>query len=103
MLTNVYSAEGIIGRQRIIGLWIFTPLPADKATTSRSRSKQSVKCFKIDTLRNAHLCLIDLGVHATLSNLKIENKTRPSALGMSDPIWGPLIHIFVDEKKKCEG
>ena len=30
-----------------------------------------------------------------------ENKhiTRPSALGMSDPIWGPLIHIFVDEKK----
>ena len=30
-------------------------------------------------------------------------KTRPSALGMSDPIWGPLIHIFVDEKKKCEG
>ena len=26
--------------------------------------------------------------------------TRPSALGMSDPIWGPLIHIFVDEKKK---
>ena len=30
-------------------------------------------------------------------------KTRPSALGMLDPIWGPLIHIFVDEKKKCEG
>ena len=29
--------------------------------------------------------------------------TRPSALGMSDPIWGPLIYIFVDEKKKCEG
>ena len=29
--------------------------------------------------------------------------TRPSALGMSDPIWGPLIHIFVDEKKKCKG
>ena len=26
-------------------------------------------------------------------------KTRPSALGMSDPIWGPIIHIFVDEKK----
>ena len=26
-------------------------------------------------------------------------QTRPSALGMSDPIWGPLIHIFVDEKK----
>ena len=26
-------------------------------------------------------------------------KTRPSALGMSDPIWGPSIHIFVDEKK----
>ena len=25
--------------------------------------------------------------------------TRPSALGMSDQIWGPLIHIFVDEKK----
>ena len=25
--------------------------------------------------------------------------TRPSALGMSDPIYGPLIHIFVDEKK----
>ena len=30
-------------------------------------------------------------------------ETRPSALGMSDPIWGPLIHIFVDDKKKCEG
>ena len=29
--------------------------------------------------------------------------TRPSALGMSDPIWGLLIHISVDEKKKCEG
>ena len=26
-------------------------------------------------------------------------ETRPSVLGMSDPIWGPLIHIFVDEKK----
>ena len=26
-------------------------------------------------------------------------KTRPSALGMSDPIWGPLIHIFVDKEK----
>ena len=25
--------------------------------------------------------------------------TRPSALGMSDTIWGPLIHIFVDEMK----
>ena len=30
-------------------------------------------------------------------------KTRPSALGMSDPIWGPLIHIFVDEKKNWKG
>ena len=30
-------------------------------------------------------------------------QTRPSALGMSDPFWGPLIHIFVDEKKKCKG
>ena len=29
--------------------------------------------------------------------------TRPSAFGMSDPIWGPLIHIFVDEKKNWEG
>ena len=28
-----------------------------------------------------------------------KSSTRPSALGMSDPIWGPLIHIFVDEKK----
>ena len=27
------------------------------------------------------------------------NETRPSALGMSDPNWGPFIHIFVDEKK----
>ena len=26
------------------------------------------------------------------------NETRPSALGMSDPNWGPFIHIFVDEK-----
>ena len=39
-----------------------------------------------------------------LSGLKTGNQadlctTRPSALGMSDPIWGPLIHIFVDEKK----
>ena len=34
---------------------------------------------------------------------QMELITRPSALGMSDPIWGPLIHIFVDEKKKCEG
>ena len=25
--------------------------------------------------------------------------TRPSALGMSDPIWEPLIHMFVEEKK----
>ena len=23
----------------------------------------------------------------------------PSALGMGDPIWGPFILIFVDEKK----
>ena len=28
-----------------------------------------------------------------------KSSTRPSALGMSDPIWGPLIHILVDEKK----
>ena len=33
-----------------------------------------------------------------LSLLKrIAVKTRPSALGMSDPICGPLIHNFVDE------
>ena len=48
--------------------------------------------------------------HAPLSICKFNilhspntSLTRPSALGMSDPIWGPLIHIFVDEKKKCEG
>ena len=35
--------------------------------------------------------------------VEVESSTRPSALGMSDPIWGPLIHILVDEKKKCEG
>ena len=29
--------------------------------------------------------------------------TRPSALVMSDPIWGPLFHMFVDEKKNWEG
>ena len=28
--------------------------------------------------------------------------TRPSALGMSDPIWGPLIHIFVDERRSAK-
>ena len=36
-------------------------------------------------------------------NLGHTKVTRPSALGMSDPIWGPLIHNFVDEKKKCKG
>ena len=41
-----------------------------------------------------------LGNGETDVNIK---QTRPSALGMSNPIWGPLIHIFVDEKKKCEG
>ena len=45
--------------------------------------------------------LIGQFVHFNL--LKLVSLTRPSALGMSDPIWGPLIHIFVDEKKKCEG
>ena len=78
MLTNVYSAEGIIGRQRIIGLWIFTPLPADKATTSWSRGKQSEKRFTIDILRDAHLCLFDLeymALYEYMSNLKIENIT----------------------------
>ena len=29
-------------------------------------------------------------------------RTRPSALGMSDPIWGPLIHIFVDERRSAK-
>ena len=32
----------------------------------------------------------------------IAGKTRPSALGMSDPIWGPLIHIFVDERRSAK-
>ena len=30
-------------------------------------------------------------------------RTTPSALGMPDPIWGPLFYIFVDEKKNWEG
>ena len=47
---------------------------------------------------------IELNVNIDKWNKKHSaNETRPSALGMSDPIWGPLIHIFVDEKKKCEG
>ena len=37
------------------------------------------------------------------ANKRKNSKTRPRPLGMSDPIWGPLIHIFVDEKKNCEG
>ena len=41
-------------------------------------------------------------VHLLIRRIAIF-QTRPSALGMSDPIWGPLIHIFVDEKKKCGG
>ena len=28
---------------------------------------------------------------------------RPSALGMSNPNWEPLIHTSVNEKKNCEG
>ena len=36
-------------------------------------------------------------------NAQIPSETRPSAIGMSDPIWGPLILFFVDDKKKCEG
>ena len=31
--------------------------------------------------------------------MQIYYVTRPSALGMSDPIWGPLIQSFVDEKR----
>ena len=50
---------------------------------------------------------IHIYIYINFPNEKIENvnvnQTRPSALGMSDPIWGSLIHIFVDEKKKCEG
>ena len=38
-----------------------------------------------------------------LDELQLLVKTRPSALGMSDPIWGPFIHVFVDEKKDWEG
>ena len=45
-----------------------------------------------ETLHNEIKCVLNVKE----SNF---NKTRPSALGMSDPIWGPLIHIFVDEKK----
>ena len=30
-------------------------------------------------------------------------KTRPTAFGMSDPICGPLIQNFVDDKKNWEG
>ena len=33
---------------------------------------------------------------------ELENETRPSALGMSDPIWGPLIYIFVDERRSAK-
>ena len=29
--------------------------------------------------------------------------TKPGAFGRLDPIWGPLFHIFVDEKKNREG
>ena len=50
---------------------------------------------------------IHIYIYINFPNEKIENvnvnQTRPSALGMSDPIWGSLIHIFVDKKKKCKG
>ena len=52
--------------------------------------------------RGRFFLLLDLGPEAAAGGMGLEI-TRPSALGMSDPIWGPLIHIFVDEKKKCEG
>ena len=43
--------------------------------------------------------MVGIKIHVTNARRRIKQGTRPSALGMSDPIWGPLIHIFVDEKK----
>ena len=38
-----------------------------------------------------------------LTTLFRQSDTRPSAFSMADPILGPFIHIFVDEKKNWEG
>ena len=38
-----------------------------------------------------------------LTTLLRQSETRPSAPSMADPILGPFIHIFVDEKKNRDG
>ena len=38
-----------------------------------------------------------------LTTLLRQSETRPSAFSMADPILGPFIHIFVDEKKNRDG
>ena len=46
---------------------------------------------------------MNMNCRAMTSNYAISRrppKTRPSALGMSDPILGPLIHIFELKRKR---
>ena len=70
-------------------------------------SLASTSCFLRSQAMAEVLCIVRC-MMATLKNIFSTGKilvasnaveTRPSALGMSDQIWGPLIHIFVDEKK----
>ena len=51
-----------------------------------------------DNLGTAVTMMIDTTLNIRVSIIAVIG-TRPSALGMSDPIWGPLINIFVDVKK----
>ena len=50
------------------------------------------KCKTTTKIRGCYVPIID-----TFASIK--TKTTRLALGMSYPIWGPLIYIFVDGKK----
>ena len=50
---NVYSGEGIIGGEQIIGIWIFTPLPWKSHHWLKTRWKQKIFWRHIARIVNA--------------------------------------------------
>ena len=66
--------------------------------SQRPSTNRIDECFDL-------FCVVLFGTLLRASSIQQTHvlERRENALGMSHPIWGPLIHIFVDEKKNWEG
>ena len=111
-------SKGSSSRSLAAALYRSSTLPARRKKANRLRDplefcKIEYICFCSGEMSIRNICLSQYHVSNSIYQAKASKfkgtletletvLSRPSALGMSDPIWGPLIHIFVDERRSAK-